>query len=435
MRMRSMCRLIGLLVAAAALAAFSCHMVIQIGNFLVMYHADGTSDGLVSVLDDSNYAGHALFPSGFAAAALQPASKGPIAQTAALRGGHALIGGDAPSTATVPPSPSPAYSVELKPLEVALLLAGLSSAALWARSPSWRSAQLATELTQPAVFVVQEESAAEMPGTWSRRQVLAAAAALPVVPLAPEPVEAADGEVRPDIPVQTEAILTDACQTYGNGGVCGDVLLSNGTIATVQFESKWPTTSGRYGIELEKRTEGGDAAFLHVKTLARGERFEKLKPDWFASAICAVGGRYGKYGAPCDVGIADCDICDKKKGERNFFLDFVTYSPNMVEFPRKAMIRAILAPGSTQDVMLFTVTTPLNRWEEQESTARATLASLEIPRTRKTELKFQPGNDYRTNMSTFSGMVSSGEEPRLDENGFPLDAVTSLNDARRFGLV
>ena len=32
----------------------------------------------------------------------------------------------------------------------------------------------------------------------------------------------------------------------------------------VQFESKWPTAEGRFGVELEKQTSDGAAAFLTV---------------------------------------------------------------------------------------------------------------------------------------------------------------------------
>jgi hypothetical protein len=195
---------------------------------------------------------------------------------------------------------------------------------------------------------------------------------------------------------------------------------------------------GRFGAELEKRSSAGDAAFLQVKTLAKNERFEKLAPDWFASAVCAVSGRYGKYGAPYDIAIEDVSSkgTEKKTGERNFLLKFVTLSPNSLEFHRTAMIRAVLAPGSDQDVMLFTVTTQKERWEEQQEIARETLASLAIPRTRKTELKFSAQNDYRANLSSFSGMVSDAQEQSgLDENGFPVEAVPSLDEARRFGLV
>ena len=213
--------------------------------------------------------------------------------------------------------------------------------------------------------------------------VLAAIAAVhPNAPAYAISATTMSGKTKPDLGV----VLASETSTVGKQ-LLADLVLDGGVVATTSFESKWPLAEGNY-YDVETSSRDGDVAFVQVKSLDKGKSFGSLPKAWFSDALFSTEGRYGAYGSPTDIKIketaADGD-------SRNFEVSFTVLSPGMAEVPRKGVLRALPAPG-TSDVLLLTASASAKRWTKSKAAAEASgiTSSLRVTSTRPTTLKRDP---------------------------------------------
>ena len=236
-----------------------------------------------------------------------------------------------------------------------------------------------------------------------RRAVLSAALSLSLMPLTPKlPANAISattmtGKTKPDLGI----FLLDAPKAAGKS-INADVVLSGGVVATPAFDSPWPLAEGGY-YDVEAANREGDTAFLQVVRLGRGESLDKLDKNWYGEKLFSVDGRYGTYGAPIDVKV-------KPAGDTPnvFAVSFSTLSPGGTDNPRKGLVRAIQAPGSS-DVLLLMCSSSATRWKKEgaDEVSRQVLSSFRVASTRTTELKPEPQVDYRYGKSSGPANMSS----------------------------
>uniref|UniRef100_A0A7S3BS30 Uncharacterized protein n=1 Tax=Haptolina ericina TaxID=156174 RepID=A0A7S3BS30_9EUKA len=185
--------------------------------------------------------------------------------------------------------------------------------------------------------------------------------------------------------------------------VTADLILSGGIIATAAFESPWPLAQGGY-YDVEKSTREGDAAYLQVVGLGKGESLKALPPKWFGEKLFSVDGRYGAYGAPTDIKVK----ASGTEGEPVFDVSFTALTPGGSEVPRRGIVRAIQAPGSP-DVLLLTCTTTPTRWKKEgaDAVSRSAVGTFRVVATRPTDLKPEPQADYRYGKTSGPSTMSS----------------------------
>ena len=177
--------------------------------------------------------------------------------------------------------------------------------------------------------------------------------------------------------------------------VSADLVLEGGVAATVSFDSKvWPLAEGTYN-DVEVKSRDGDAAFVQVQAAGKGGGLAKLKPAFFTDAVLGIDGRYGAYGQPTDVKVIS-DTLAADGASRTLELSFVALSPSMADVPRRAVVRAIQASGSS-DVLMLVGSTSTTRWKKSGGSeeARKIADSFRVASTRSTELKPVPSADYR----------------------------------------
>jgi len=216
------------------------------------------------------------------------------------------------------------------------------------------------------------------------------------------------GKSKPELGV----VMLDGAKAVGNS-LSADVVLDGGLIATASFDSKWPVAEGGY-YDFEASTREGEAAYLSIKALQKGESFASVPKVWFSEALFSVDGRYSSYGAPTDVKLKEVKSdAAGAAGARDFELSFTVLSPSMAELPRKGVMRAVSVPGS-EDVLLLTCSSGASRWAKTsaESEARAAASSFRVAGTRPTALKRDFSADYRF------GKTSGPEGMRSRNDGF-----------------
>lgn len=184
--------------------------------------------------------------------------------------------------------------------------------------------------------------------------------------------------------------------------ISGDVVLNGGIIATATFDSQWALSPGGYN-DVEASNREGDTAFMQIATLGRGD---KLAPKFFADKIFSVDGRYGAYGQPVDVKIKPS--AGAAENEMLFDISFSTLTPGGSEVPRKGVVRAIQAKGSS-DILMLVCTASASRWKKEgaDAASRKTAASFRIADTRPTDLKAEPPSDYRYGKSSGPSNMTS----------------------------
>ncbi len=212
------------------------------------------------------------------------------------------------------------------------------------------------------------------------------------------------GKTKADLGV----VLVEAPKQVGKS-LSADVVLDGGLIATATFETPWTLAEGGYA-DFEASTRDGEAAYLQVVSLGKGESLESVPKSWFSGALFSVDGRYGAYGAPTDVKLKELE---KENGARTFDLSFTVLSPSMAELPRKGVVRALQAPGSP-DVLLLTCSSGASRWAKanSEADARKAVSTFKIASTRPTALKRDGPSDFRY------GKTSGPEGMRSRNDGF-----------------
>lgn len=120
------------------------------------------------------------------------------------------------------------------------------------------------------------------------------------------------GKSRPE----TGCVLIDEVLASGpakSPTVTAELITSGGVAATVVFDSPWPVARGMY-YDVEARSQEGDSAFVHVRSLPQGKDLMSVPSGYLTSSIFSSFGRFGAYGAPSDVKV----LSDKTEGSKRY---------------------------------------------------------------------------------------------------------------------
>jgi len=233
-------------------------------------------------------------------------------------------------------------------------------------------------------------AALRLPHVDRRSAVLSAAAAC--LPALQQPANAISattmtGKTKPELGI----ILVDEVKTVGKSGIAGDLVLADGLVASVKFDSAWPLAEGGY-YDVEAKNRENDAAYVQVAKLPGGASFAKLPKTFFTDTLLSVDGRYGAYGAPTDIKVVDKTA--EGSSSRQLDVTFTVISPGAAEVQRKAIVTAIQPKGSSEVVMLM-ASTSVARWKKggKEDCLRAS-ESFAVT-TRPTSLAAVASSDYR----------------------------------------
>ena len=232
----------------------------------------------------------------------------------------------------------------------------------------------------------------------SRRAAILTTLASPLLPSLLLPMQAAHAISATTMAGKTKAelgiILVDEVKQSG-ASVSADLVLNGGLIATIGFTSPtWPLAEGSYN-DVEVKSRDGDAAFMQVVKDSKGAGVGNLKPKFFTDAILGIDGRYGAYGQPSDVKVSS-DTVSANGRDRTLEVSFVALGPSMADVPRKAVVKATQASGSS-DVLMLVASTSSTRWKKSggDVEARKIADSFSVVSTRPTSLKAEPASDYR----------------------------------------
>jgi hypothetical protein len=152
---------------------------------------------------------------------------------------------------------------------------------------------------------------------------------------------------------QTGAVLWDAESTppsqSDDGTVSAELNVANRAVL-VSFQSPWPLTG-----TVETRNMGtGESAFVQVVgdqetavILARNNprNGKEAMKQLLLDSVLAQQGKFGAYGSPYDIKIADYEVVDK--GDNNASrsvrctVTFTTLTPGLRESERQALIKAV----------------------------------------------------------------------------------------------
>lgn len=206
------------------------------------------------------------------------------------------------------------------------------------------------------------------------------------------------GKSKPELGI----ILVDEVKQEGKTGITGNVVLADGLVASVNFNSPWPIAEGGY-YDVEVKSRDGDTAFVQVAKVPAGKSLVTVPKSFFVNSILGVEGRYGAYGAPTDVKVLTDDAAG---ATRRLEVAFTALSPGAAEVQRRAFVTATQPAGSTEAVMLV-AGTAAPRWKKggKEEAQRA-VDSFAVT-TRPTTLKQEPASDFRFGKTSGPGSMKS----------------------------
>ena len=199
------------------------------------------------------------------------------------------------------------------------------------------------------------------------------------------------GKPRPE----TGCVLLEEVQSSsGNGKVStisAELVTNGGVAASVAFESPWPVARGMY-YDVEARSQEGDSAYLHVRTLPSDKDVMAVKASYLTSSVFNPYGRWSTYGAPTDVKV----LSDETVGTVRYLdVSFSVLSQSGPESIRRGVIAAIQPKGSNDAIMLVSSATSV-RWKKgAEAGARQAAQSFRMTRTRPTKNPRAFSSDYR----------------------------------------
>jgi hypothetical protein len=152
---------------------------------------------------------------------------------------------------------------------------------------------------------------------------------------------------------QTGAVLWDADSTptsqSDDGTVSAELNVAN-RVVLVSFQSPWPLTG-----TVETRNMGtGESAFVQVV----GDRNEAVivarnnprngkeaMKQLLLDSVLAQQGKFGAYGSPYDIKIADYEVDDRRENNTGrsvrCTVSFTTLTPGLRESERQALIKAV----------------------------------------------------------------------------------------------
>ncbi|KAL1522733.1 hypothetical protein AB1Y20_017707 [Prymnesium parvum] len=216
------------------------------------------------------------------------------------------------------------------------------------------------------------------------------------------------GKSRPE----TGCILLDEVQATGNPKeptITAELVTNGGVVATVAFQAPWPIARGMY-YDVEARSQEGDSAFVHVRSLPDGKSLMSVPSSYLTSSVFSSYGRFGAYGAATDVKVLS-DVT--KKDTRFLEVAFSVLSQGGAEGPRKAVIAAIQPEGSTDAVMLVSSASSL-RWRKgAESQVRRAAESFRIVSARSSNIRRAASSDFR--FEERGGLAKGARDTVLDE--------------------
>lgn len=231
-----------------------------------------------------------------------------------------------------------------------------------------------------------------------RRAVLQTAAAAAAAKLLPQPLPAAaisattmSGKTKPDLGV----ILPEEVKGGDKGPISADLVLSNGVMATVAFESVWPLAEGNY-YDIASKNKDGEVAFVQVAN-AGSTPLAKLPKSFFSKSVLGLSGFYGAYGEPIDSKWVDVSPSSSAvAGARTLECSFTPLGPSGEGSPRKGVVTAV-QPAGASDVVMLVSTSSATRWKKAnaEAGARRAADSFRVVATRPTALKQEAPSDYR----------------------------------------
>lgn len=198
------------------------------------------------------------------------------------------------------------------------------------------------------------------------------------------------GKPRPE----TGCVLLEEVTSSGNAKtptISAELVTSGGVAATVVFESAWPLARGMY-YDVEARSQEGDSAYVHVRTLPTGKGVLEVKASYLTSSVFNTYGRWSTYGPPTDVKV----LSDVTKGQIRYMdVIFSVLSQSGPESIRKGVLAAVQPSGSSDAIMLLSSTTA-SRWKKgAEAGARQAAESFRIVGTRATKNARAAASDYR----------------------------------------
>lgn len=198
------------------------------------------------------------------------------------------------------------------------------------------------------------------------------------------------GKPRPE----TGCVLLEEVASTGNSKqptISAELVTNGGVAATVAFESPWPVARGMY-YDVEARSQEGDSAFVHVRTLPSGKDVMAVPASYLTSSVFNTYGRWSTYGPPTDIKV----LKDESNGQVRYLeVVFSVLSQSGPESIRKGVIAAIQPKGSTDAIMLVSSATS-SRWKKgAEASARQAAQSFRVTRTRATQNPRAFSSDYR----------------------------------------
>ena len=234
----------------------------------------------------------------------------------------------------------------------------------------------------------------------SASALLSGASLLPVLPAHAISATTMSGKSKPELGV----IMVDEAKEGGGGAISAEIVLSNGLIASLAFKSPWSLAEGNY-YDVAAKSKEGDAAFVQVAN-AGSKPLAKLPTSFFTNSILSLEGFWGSYGQPVD---GKCkDVTAEGAAARTLELTFTPLGPSGEGSPRRAVVQAVQATGSSDVVMLVSSTTAV-RWKKNggEAEARSTAGSFRVTDTRPTALKQEPSADFRYGKTSGPSMMKS----------------------------
>ena len=220
------------------------------------------------------------------------------------------------------------------------------------------------------------------------------------------------GKPRPE----TGVVLLEPVDQSGKT-ISAELLVASNTdagLSTVAaYESAYPLAKGNY-YDVESRNKEGDAAFIHVTTLAAGQKLETVPNSFFTDAALGPTGRFGSYSAPQITGASTSKLTsaldEKRQQVATRFVDvsFNALSQSGFEVPRRGVIAA-LQPAGSSDVLMLVCSVGSARWKKGgEEDVRLAAESFRVTRSRPSNLRRSSDNDYRYSARSLKGF-SEGE--------------------------
>ena len=250
--------------------------------------------------------------------------------------------------------------------------------------------------------------ALSMMGSMDRRALLQTSATalfsgatiLPALPAHAISATTMAGKSKPELGV----IMVDEAKEGSGGAISAELVLSGGIIASLAFKSPWALAEGNY-YDVAAKSKDGDAAFVQVVD-AGSKPLAKLPNSFFTNQILSLEGFWGSYGQPVDGKIKD--VTAEGAASRTLELSFTPLGPSGEGSPRRAVVQAVQATGSSDVVMLVSSTTAV-RWKKEggEAAARSVANSFRVTATRPTALKQEASADFRYGKTSGPSMMKS----------------------------